>query len=118
MLKILAVAGIAVSSAATASAQDQTVKAVYNHDQRPFLCGALFQLLSDAHAEDKNRQVFDHYSAKFNLSFERAKATIRNAGGDSDDAHLKMQEAVNSMGKLLARKKAMTGHLLSSCERS
>lgn len=120
MLKITVaiVASIAGSFVASASAQDQTGKSIGVYDDRPFMCGALFRLLFEAHSDDKDRQVYNHYKSRFDRSFEKAKANIQSAGGGDDDATLKMEENIELVGKLLDQKKPVTGDLLSSCERS
>ena len=112
------IALIAALPAAQVFAQEQGRQATSTYDNRPFLCGALFRLLVEAHAADKDRQVYDHYRSRYDLSFGAAKSDVVTMGGDHDDAILKMQETIRSVRRLVTQKKPVIGNLLSSCERS
>jgi hypothetical protein len=112
------IASIAGAFALSAFAQDQTDNKIGAYDDRPFVCGALFGILVEAHSGDKDREVYNHYKSRFDRSFEKAKSNIKGAGGDDDDAKLKMQERIDFFVKLLDQRRPETGDLLSSCERS
>lgn len=101
-----------------AFAQDQPNEKIGAYDDWPFTCGALFSVLVEAHSNDKDREVYNHFKSRFERSFEQAKSTIRGAGGDDADAKLKMQERIDFVVRFLDQKRPETGDLLSSCERS
>ncbi|WP_426126915.1 hypothetical protein [Pararhizobium sp. PWRC1-1] len=117
-ITVAILASIAGAFITFASAQDPTSKTIGVYDDRPFICGALFTVLVEAHSEDRDREVYNHYKSRFDRSFDKAKSNIRSAGGGDHDAALKMQENIEFLAKLLDQKKPETGDLLSSCERS
>lgn len=117
-MKIMALFITTTAFAAAALAQDQGTNKIGAYDDRPFVCGALFGILVEAHSGDRDREVYNHYKSKFDRSFEKAKSTIRSAGGDDSDAELQMQYRIDSVVKILDQRKPETGDLLSSCERS
>ncbi len=120
MLKITVaiLASIAGAFITAASAQDPASRTIGAYDDQPFICGALFSVLVEAHSGDRDREVYNHYKSRFDRSLDKAKSNIKSAGGGDDDAALKMQENIEFLAKFLDQKKPETGDLLSSCERS
>lgn len=118
LLKITAAIFGSVGVMFAASAQDQPNAKIGAYDDRPFTCGALFSVLVEAHSNDKDRQVYNHFKSRFERSFQQAKSNIRGAGGDETDAKLKMQERIDFVVRFLDQKRPETADLLSSCERS
>ena len=119
MLKIpiAIITSIVGSFVVPAFAGGQTNNKIGVYDDRPFICGAVYRILVEAHSGDKDKEIYKYYKSRFDRLYEQAKANIKNAGGNDDDAKLAMQDNIDFIGRMLNKKRSEPRDHLLFCER-